>query len=244
MSDDSRLYSDREVALIVQTALDIERKGKLAPADGLLLSEIEDIARETGISPEHIRLAVAGIEEREKKSGAKLLLGSDVSFERIDIIPQALTQDELEHLHQSMPALTDLSESSVVNSGTISWTRGILKSLLDGFPLSLSVRQGKQGTEIAASAKLNSMALALFAASSGLGVILGLKVAVFAMLLIGISNIGVPMGVLSLCFGGIVGLGGFWFLARFAFRAFVKRSRAKVATIVNKIKTAICGMQG
>ncbi|MFZ4618786.1 MAG: hypothetical protein ACOYM2_21685, partial [Rectinemataceae bacterium] len=239
MSDDSRLYSDREVALIVKTALDIERKGKTRAVDGLLLSEIEEIARETGISVEHIRIAVAGIAERGKQSGTRLLLGSDVSFERIDILPQALNQDELERLNKSLPTLTVLSESSVVDSGTISWRRGILKSLLDGFPLSLSVRQGKRGTEIEASCSLKSMALALFAVSSGLGVIVGLKVAVFAMLIIGIGNLSIPMSVLFLALGGLVGLGGFWFLARVAFRAFVKRSRAKVATIVDKIKTAI-----
>jgi hypothetical protein len=150
-----------------------------------------------------------------------------------------LTQDELERLNQSLPALTNLSESSVVNGGTLTWTRSILKSFLDGFPLRLTVKQGKHGTEIEASAKLNSMASVLFAVSSGLGILAGMKLAVFSMLLIGIGNFGIPMSVLFLSLGSLIGFGGFWFLARVAFRSFVKRSREKIGTIVDNIKTAI-----
>ena len=40
----------------------------------------------------------------------------------------------------------------------------------------------------------------------------------------------------------LVGFGGFWFIARVAFRSFVTRSREKVATIVDKIKTVIQAM--
>ena len=242
MADESKRYSDREVALIVQAALNIEKKEYKDDAGGLLLSEIEEIARETGISVEHIRLAVERIVERQKKNSARLLFGSEMSFQSIDIIPHALTQDELEHLNQSLPALTNLSESSVVNGGTLTWTRSILKSFLDGFPLRLSVKQGKHGTEIEASANLKSMASVLFAVSSGLGVLAGMKLAVFSMLLLGVSNFEMPMSLLFLSLGGLVGFSGFWFIARVAFRSFVKRSREKVATIVDKIKTVIQAM--
>jgi hypothetical protein len=77
MPDESKRYSDREVALIVQAALDIEKKEFIDDAGGLLLSEIEEIARETGISVEHIRLAVDRIVERRKRNSARLLFGSE-----------------------------------------------------------------------------------------------------------------------------------------------------------------------
>ena len=242
MADETKRYSDREVALIVRAALDIEKNEYKDEAGGLLLSEIEEIAQETGISVEHIRLAINEIVGHRKKNRARLLFGGETSFESIDIIPHALTQDELERLNQSLPVLTNLSESSVANGGTLTWTRSILKSFLDGFPLRLSVKQGKKGTEIEASANLKSMASVLFAASSGLGVLAGMKLAVFSMLLLGVSNFGMPMSLLFLSLGGLVGFGGFWLLARVAFRSFVKRSREKVATIVDKIKTMIEAM--
>ena len=242
MADEMKRFSGREVALTVQAALDIEKKEYKDEAGGLLLSEIEDIATETGISVEHIRLAVNEIVGHREKNRARLLFGGETSFESIDIIPHALTQDELDRLNQSLPALANLSESSVVNGGTLTWTRSILKSFLDGFPLRLSVKQGKKGTEIEASTNLKSMASVLFAASSGLGVLAGMKLAVFSMLLLGVSNFGMPMSVVFLSLGSLVGFGVFWFMTRVVFRSFVKRSREKVATIVDKIKTMIQAM--
>jgi hypothetical protein len=241
MPDESKRYSDREVALIIQTALDIEKEEN--GSSGLLLSEIEEIARETGISVEHVRLSVDKIVKGRNSKGIRRLLGSDTSFEKIEIVPQSLTQDEMEHLNQTLPILTNSPESSIVNGGTLTWKRSILKSVLDGFPLRLMVKKSKNGTEIVASAKLNSMASVLFAVSGGVGILAGLKLSVGAMLLIGISTIGLPMSALILSIGSLLGLGAFWLLARLAFRSFVKRSREKVAIIVDKIKATIQSMQ-
>ena len=243
MPDEPKRYSDRDVALIIQTALDIEMKEHIEDSGGLLLSEIEDIARETGISVDHIRLAVGTMVEGRKKGAARLLLGSETSIERVEIVDQALTQDELESLDQSLPSLTNQHESSVARGGTLSWKRSGLRSLLDGFPLRLSVKQAKGGTEIAASAKLGSLAAALFAVSGGLGVLVGIKVSLAAMLLVGIGSIGLPLGAASLSLGGLIGLGAAWLMARLAFRSFVKRSRERVAAIVDKIRAAILSMR-
>lgn len=243
MSDEPRRYSDREVALIIQAALDIEQQEQRDGKGGLLLSEIQDIARETGISVEHVRRAVEGIVEGRKRSRAGLLLGGETSFTCLNVLPQALTQEELEALNQSLPGLTNLSQSSLVKGETLAWSRSVLKSLLDGFPLKLSVRQGGEGTEIEAKARLGSMAALLFAGSSGIGALAGIKVALLAMLLAGIGSFSLPVSALVISAGAIVGAGGFWLLARLAFRAFVRRSREKVATIVDRIKASILAMR-
>jgi hypothetical protein len=108
---------------------------------------------------------------------------------------------------------------------TLSWKRSILKSIVDGFPLKLSVRKTEGGTEIAASARLRSMASALFAVSGGLGILAGVKLSVLGLLLVGIGSISLPLGAVVVSVGGLAGLGGFWLLARLAFRALVKRSK-------------------
>jgi hypothetical protein len=243
MSDESKRYSDREVSLIIQSALDLEMKDHLDKTGGLLQSEIEEIARDTGISVDHIRLAINGMPGGKKNIAARRFFGSDTSFERIEIIPQSLTQDELERLNQSLPILTNAADSSVVNGDRLTWKRSALRSFLDGFPLSLSVKKSEGGTAISAHARLNSIATLLFAISGGLGVVVGMKLAVFAMLLIGIGKIALPTSLLLLATGGVVGLGGFWLLARLAFRAFMKRSQEKVVTMIEKIKAAITGMK-
>lgn len=239
MPNDAKRYSDREAALIIKAALDLEMKERRAGSGGLLLSEIEEIARETGISVDHVRLAVDKVLDRGKGSAARLWLGSETSFERRKTVPRALTQEELERLDQSLPALTDLSESSIVSGETLTWKRSLVKSVFDGFPLRLSVKQARDGTEITASANLGSMAIALFAVSGGLGVIAGVKLSLAAMLLAGIGSIGLPLSAAILAIGGLAGLGSAWLLARLAFRSFVRRSREKVAGIVERIKAAI-----
>jgi len=51
MADQEKRYSDREFALIIQTALDLERKKPNSPQDSLLLSEIEATIKELKARP-------------------------------------------------------------------------------------------------------------------------------------------------------------------------------------------------
>jgi hypothetical protein len=161
----------------------------------------------------------------------------------VEVLPQVLTQDELERLNTSLPSLTNAPDPSLVGGGSLTWRRSIWKSLLDGFPLRLSVRNAGQGTEIAASAKLGSTATLLFGISGGLGVLAGIKLAFASLLLVGIGSLGTGTSIAILALGGLVGLGGFWLLARLAFRSFVRRSRGRVAAIVDRIRGAIQGMK-
>lgn len=239
MGDETRKYSDREVALIIQGALDI---GKKDGRGGLLLSEIEGIARETGIPVEHVRLALEKIPEGGDQGFGRVLLGSETFLERVDLVPQVLTQAQLESLNKSLPMLTNSPDPSLVAGGTLSWRRGVLRSLLDGFPLNLTVSQAEGGTRISATARLGSVAAILFGVSGGLGVLGGIKVALLGLVVAGIGTVSLPMSLLALGLGAIVGLGGFWLLARRLYRRFVRRSRERIGATLDRIKAAIQGM--
>ncbi len=239
MSDQEKRYADREFALIIQAALELERKNPNSAKDGLLLSEIETIAQETGISVEHVRSAVDQIVEAKKKGQAHFWLGSATSFESRDLAPETLNPEQLEQLRQALPSLTTLSESNLAPDGSIQWKRGVLGSMLDGYPLTLQVKNRDRKTEIVARADLRSTAVGLFLISGGAGVVLGLKLALFAMLVIGLGNVTIPTGLLLLSAGGLIGMGGFWFVARWTFRWFAKRARGKVAELVSRIRSAI-----
>jgi hypothetical protein len=243
MSAESKRYSDREVARIIEAALDVGKKEGAGAHGGLLRSDIEAIARETGIPADHVRLALEGAAEGGGKGLARRLLGSGTTFERQETLPRSLTRDELDSLSQSLPALANLSEAGVAKGEAVTWRRGILKTLLDGFPLSLSVHMVEEGTEIRAKARLGSVATFLFAVSGGVGVLAGMKLSLAAMLLVGIGTIGLPTSIAALSAGGLVGLAGAWLLARLAFRAFVKRSKEKVAAVMERIKASITSMR-
>lgn len=239
MGDESKRYSDREVSAIIQGALDLGRKD----GGGLLLSEIEEIARETGIPVEHVRLALERVREGRDRTFLGGLLGSPTSLERVDLVPRSLSQAQLESLNKSLPMLTDSPEPSLVAEGSLSWRRGLLRSFLDGFPLSLSISQAEGGTRIAATARLGPVALALFAAAGGLGALAGIKVALLGLFVAGIGTLSLPASLAALALGGFVGLGGFWLLARRLYRRFVQRSRERLGASLARIKAAIQGLK-
>jgi hypothetical protein len=238
MADHEKRYSDREFNLIVKTALDLEKRHPASP-EGLLLSDIEAIARETGISVDHVRLAVEQMQEAQNGTPARFWLGSATSLDHQDQVPEHLAPNELERLRQSLPSLAVRSDSKVAADGSLQWKRGVVESMLDGFPLTVQVKDGAQGTEIRAHADLRSTAAGLFLVSGGLGVVLGMKLAFFALLLVGLGNVTLPLGLLTVSAGSLLGLGAFWFLARFGFRWFTQRARTKVADLVARLKAAI-----
>ncbi len=239
MADHEKRYSDREFALIVKTALDLERKNPGASPEGLRLSDIEAIARETGISVDHVRQAVEQLREAQSRTPARFWLGAETSLETQDLVPEHLTAEGLDQLRQSLPSLTARSESRVASDGSLQWKRGVVESMLDGFPLTVQVKDGAQGTEIRARADLRSTAAGLFLVSGGLGAVLGLKVAFFALLVVGLAHVTLPLGLLAASAGALLGLGGFWVLARVGFRWFVRRARTKVAELVARLKAVI-----
>jgi hypothetical protein len=243
MGDQARRYTEPELSLIIQAALDLEKRSRIEASGGLSLAEIEEIARETGISAEHIRLAVEGLAGQGKKSRSRLLLGGETSIRRTEVLPEELTQAELDRLEASLPALTGQAEGRVAGGGSLTWKRGILKTILDGFPLSLRVDRAEGGTRIEATARLGSMAAVLFAAAGGAGVLVGFKLSILALILVGLGSLPLPTSALVIALGGLVGGGGFWLLARLGFRAFVKRSRERVEGLVARIRAAIKEMR-
>ncbi len=236
MADETKKYSDPEIAAIIQGALDLGRKDS---GGGLLLSEIEGIARETGIPVEHVRKALERHEESRDRSLGRAILGSETSIERVELVPRVLTQGQLESLNKSLPMLTNSPEPSLVAGGALSLRRGALRSILDGFPLSLTISRAEGGTKVAVAARLGSVAVGLFAASGGLGALAGIKVALLGLVVAGLGSVSLPVGAAALALGGFVGLGGFLFLARRLYRRFVERSRDRLGAILDRIKAAI-----
>ena len=61
-SDGSRRFTDREVAMVLRKASEIEEREGSAGSGGLSLEDLQEIAREVGIAPEAIAKAVDGLD--------------------------------------------------------------------------------------------------------------------------------------------------------------------------------------
>ncbi len=64
MSEAGRRFTDREVAMILRRASEIDDQDGRSEGGGLALSDLRDIAREVGISPTAIERAVGDLERR------------------------------------------------------------------------------------------------------------------------------------------------------------------------------------
>lgn len=99
MTDDRR-YSDRQMAMILRLATELETRplpGTAGRRAGRTLGEIEDIAADAGISTDAIRAAAVALEAEEPGLMARFLdAPTTFRFERT--VPRVLTQDELRDL--------------------------------------------------------------------------------------------------------------------------------------------------
>jgi DNA-binding transcriptional ArsR family regulator len=64
-SDESRRFTDREVALVLRRASEIEESAGTDGRGGLSARDLEEIAREVGISQRAITQAIASLERGE-----------------------------------------------------------------------------------------------------------------------------------------------------------------------------------
>ena len=66
MSDESRRFTDREVALVLKRASEFDDSSEVGPATGLSKGDLTEIAAEVGISPAAIDRAVATLDGFER----------------------------------------------------------------------------------------------------------------------------------------------------------------------------------
>lgn len=94
MSGPKRHYSDKEVALILRRAVELQDRPSGTQADeGLSLETIRDIAREIGLEPALIDQAAASLVEQRFGAAARLL-GGPVTLRLEDTYAKILTGEE------------------------------------------------------------------------------------------------------------------------------------------------------
>ena len=121
--ESNRRYTDQEVALVLKRAAELEESGRNGPAGGrgLTLSELRDVAREVGFSPDIVNQAVAELQTtgqfREWSP-----LGRPATNKLVRAVPRRLTEQELPRLIQIIEERVAIPGNVTEALGTVRWT--------------------------------------------------------------------------------------------------------------------------
>lgn len=121
MSDSSRRFTDREVALVLRRASEIDEvsDARSGPAGGLSLGDLSEIAAEVGISQDALRRAVSTLDQRGVSRG--LLEGAPLVRRAVHAIPRELEESEIAALMRQVDATAEGAGTVSEALGSVRW---------------------------------------------------------------------------------------------------------------------------
>ena len=127
-----RRYDDDEVAEIFQRAAEgPQALARHAGSDaGMTLSELQEIGREAGLSPEAVASAARSLELRPQ-SGVRHYLAMPIQVERSIDLPRKLTEAEWERLVVRLRETFNARGVVTATGSFRQWTNGNLQALLE-----------------------------------------------------------------------------------------------------------------
>jgi hypothetical protein len=119
-SDESRRFTDREVALVLRKASEIEESEGTDGRGGLSARDLEEIAREVGISQLAITQAIASLERGE--TSRRSLLSAPATHRTIRAVEGELSEEAVRRLVRLIDERAD--QAGVVSEalGSVRWT--------------------------------------------------------------------------------------------------------------------------
>jgi hypothetical protein len=119
-SDGSRRFTDKEVAIVLRKASELEDREGEGGGSGLSLEELEDIAAEVGISREAMSRAVAHLDARSKR--LRPLSGGPLTHRAIQAVPGELDEDARARLIEYVNSTSDMIGATSDALGSTQWT--------------------------------------------------------------------------------------------------------------------------
>jgi len=105
-SGGARRFDDDEVSRILERAAELQHRAPLAPREtsGLTLAELEQVAAEAGIEPQHVRDAAAALERDAPTTlaGGRALLGAPMRLELERVVDGELPPGAYEALAETI----------------------------------------------------------------------------------------------------------------------------------------------
>jgi hypothetical protein len=230
--DDSRkgrrLYSDTEIGTLIQRATEIQEAQKESSERGLSLQELEQIAAEIGIDPQHFRAAALELESGMANGARFRLWGGPFVLNEKRVVQGTLTGPQWEHIVQGLRRLTR-SEGRITEIGRIrEWSREIkdLDYTMQRTSVTISPREDQATIEVQTHYRGGA------AAAYTLGVVLGGALAGIFLDGSGVSDL---MSGIILAGSGLGGLGA----ARAAIGYWAKRQRRQLRRLTDFLQDAI-----
>ena len=227
-----RLYGDTEVGKILDRATELQREipARSAGGGGLSLAELEDIALEAGIDPQHLRRAAMELETGDLgASASSMLLGDQLTLVREAIIPGEIPDSGFERVVGAVQHTAYEYGQPSLMGRTLTWqaenpnkTRSVL--------LVVSARDGE--THIRIEERLHQFAGGLFGGTvAGVGGGIGLGVGVPVGLSLGSALLATlfPLGVVGLSYMG----------CREIYRAVVRKRRRVISEMMERVTSEV-----
>lgn len=219
-----RRFTDKEVALILRRASDLEKKGSSpgpGSGRGLTLSDLKEIAAEAGIDPELVGRAVSEIQSAKGLRTGSLLAGPAPVQREVRAVPTELTKEDLAKLIR-------LVDDEVSDQGTVQDALGQVRWTSQGRILStqVSLEPGEGETLMRVEERYHdALRGMLHGMPSTYGFMFGLVSAIEAF------NLGVgPGAALTLAAAA-----GGWAIGSSIWRGISSRSRKRVQELAEKL---------
>jgi hypothetical protein len=187
-----RKYQDHEIRQILDLAIGQEDgpAQSLPAADGLTLSQLQEVGREVGLSPDRITHAVAAFEGRGEAVRRGKALGMTTSVGRVVPLPRNLSDREWDLLITELRTILGVNGVATAHGSFREWSHGTVHAFIEPTETGYQLRMANASAAVG-------------------GVILGGFIMAFAALifvvLLGKTNPGFKFAVPA--FFGLLGAG-------------------------------------
>ena len=122
MSDGSRRFTDREVAMVLKKASEIDESDGSGGGAGLSMKDLEDIAREVGISSDALSKAVARVDRGPVRSRDGILAGAPASHKSVHAVTGELNEAAMNNLLHLVDERMESAGAVSEALGAVRWT--------------------------------------------------------------------------------------------------------------------------
>jgi hypothetical protein len=119
-SDESRRFTDREVAIVLKKAAEIDEEEGTGAAGGLSIDDLKDIAKSVGISPDAIVKAARGLDQRV--APRVLLAGAPLVRRSMRAVQGELGREAIAQLVRRIDEESDSAGAISEALGSVRWT--------------------------------------------------------------------------------------------------------------------------
>ena len=160
-----RHYNEDEVAAIFRAAAEGSESRTLpgGRADGLTLHDLQDIAREVGISPTAVSRAAQSLDRPRSAAVPQTFLGLPIAVERTVALDRNLTDTEWELLVVQLREVFRARGTVRAQGSMREWSNGNLHALLEPTPTGYQLRLGTFKGNARASTAIGTLMLGMSA---------------------------------------------------------------------------------